>query len=189
VSPYNRSFDASNAALGSQPVIDNITGSISLSQSDYESLFGTSYVTFNESSLEGITAQFSGFSTYVYDAATVYSAGDYVLDPLTAIIYQSVADLNSGNAPSLSPDFFAPLIYGQNSTIYNALTSYSIGDIVLFPGSPNQHYYSRINGNLGVTPGTDPASWGYILELSDPNDIISVSNIRDMKMRIKCSPV
>lgn len=84
---------------------------------------------------------------------TTYVFGDIKKDA-SNIVYQSLQNNNTGNAPSASPLFWERI--GYNEVAYSAVATYAIGDYV---ASGTRVYKGLTASNTGNTPLTSPVNW------------------------------
>jgi hypothetical protein len=102
-----------------------------------------------------------------YDGTQLYSGGMVVYYPTEEKYYQYVGAINSGNPPTLNgpggalnAQFWAEAqsSYGNNSGNWDSSTTYTIGQIVLYPTT--QEYYQLFATAPAGTVPTDGTYWG-----------------------------
>ena len=102
-----------------------------------------------------------------YSATQVYSSGMVVYYPTEQKYYQYVGSINSGNPPtlngpngSLNSQFWALAqpSYANNTGGWDATTTYSVGNIVLYPAT--QEYYQLYATAPAGTLPTNASYWG-----------------------------
>jgi len=98
----------------------------------------------------GEAAVSGAFVTWL--VTVTYGAGDTVTDS-SGNYYVSLVSDNLAHNPSISPTYWQQLLYIQ---VYNANTSYEIGDVCL---SSNVLYVALTGANAGNTPATSPTNW------------------------------
>jgi len=98
-----------------------------------------------------------------------YDLGDTVTDA-SGNYYVSLTSGNIGHNPSISPIYWQQLLYIQ---VYNANTSYDLGDVCL---SSNVLYVSLAGTNAGNTPGTSPTYWKPLNTNLWPNTTVQAAN-------------
>ncbi len=118
-----------------------------------------------------------------YSSSQVYSGGMVVYYPTEQKYYQYVGSINSGNPPTtggpngtLNSQFWGEALPYYNGTggSWSLTTTYSIGDIVLYP--EDQEYYQLFGAASAGTLPTDGSYWGklnkflrYINQQTNPN--------------------
>lgn len=102
-----------------------------------------------------------------YSAVQVYSAGMVVYYPTEEKYYQYVGSINSGNPPTLNgpggtlnAQFWAEAkpSYGNSTGNWDATSTYTIGNIVLYPTT--QEYYQLFATAAAGTVPTNATYWG-----------------------------
>ena len=102
-----------------------------------------------------------------YSSSQVYSGGMVVYYPTEQKYYQYVGAINSGNPPTiggpggtLNSQFWGEAAPSYNGTggDWNLTTTYSIGDIVLYPET--QEYYQLFGTAAAGTLPTNASYWG-----------------------------
>jgi hypothetical protein len=102
-----------------------------------------------------------------YDGTQLYSGGMVVYYPTEEKYYQYVGAINSGNPPTLNgpggalnAQFWAEAqsSYGNSSGNWDSSTTYTIGQIVLYPTT--QEYYQLFATAPAGTVPTDGTYWG-----------------------------
>jgi hypothetical protein len=81
-----------------------------------------------------------------------YDLGDTVTDS-SGDYFVSLTSGNTGHSPSINPTYWQQMLF---TYVYNANTSYDLGDVCL---SDNVLYVSLAGTNSGNTPGTSPTYW------------------------------
>ena len=104
-----------------------------------------------------------------YDPAQLYSAGMVVYFKTEQKYYQYVGSINSGNPPTtggpggtLNAQYWANAEpdYGNNDGNWDATTTYTIGQIVLYPDT-QRHYQLYATAPAGTVP-TNSVYWGVL---------------------------
>ena len=104
-----------------------------------------------------------------YDSATTYSQGSVVYFKTEQKYYQYVGASGSGNPPTINgpggtvnAQFWSEALpdYGNNSGNWSSTSTYSIGDIVLYPVT-QKHYALYGTAAAGTVP-TNTSYWGLL---------------------------
>ena len=104
-----------------------------------------------------------------YDPTQLYSAGMVVYFKTEQKYYQYVGSINSGNPPTtggpngtLNAQYWANAEpdYGNNDGNWDATTTYTIGQIVLYPDT-QRHYQLYATATAGTVP-TNSVYWGVL---------------------------
>jgi len=104
-----------------------------------------------------------------YDPVQLYSAGMVVYFKVEQKYYQYVGSINSGNPPTaggpggtLNAQYWSEALpdYGNNDGDWDATTTYTIGQIVLYPET-QRHYQLYATAPAGTVP-TNATYWGVL---------------------------